>query len=620
MKPTRCKICGSLNSGRATACELCGEALRPLRGEVLEPLIMGGLSDEEAGSDEQEDWLEQMRREADALSSGDEPSEVSEAAEPKALRPSPESEDLAQGDIPDWLQRIRDKQAEEIEAESVPGKPVTDEQRRDKSALGEPALRAGLGPGLPTGEVPREKPPAPEPSEELPIWLKEAGSAPEPKGDVLPHVPALIREPEEAPAGKEPELGLPDWLGEIESLEEPIEEELVGPAAGPGPDLAPATLPSWLEAMRPVDTFRSVLEIEAEEDQSVESVGPLAGLRGVLLAEPVVAMPRTSTVGSMQLDITERQYAQAELLHKMVEEEQREVPDVPRRKVRPELFRWGIAALVLLAVALPVFAGAPTFAVPRLAPQELAPLRDLVNQLPVDRPALLVFDYEPGYSGELEAVSGPFLDHVMNRGLPLATMSTRPTGSPLAVTVVNSYAGRYGYSSGQTLVHLGYLSGGPTAVQLFAISPRSAILKGFGLPVGMPADVWDTPLLQSVRNLSDFSMVAVITGGTESARVWAEQAGSRMGTTPLVMVLSAGAEPLVRPYFEAKEQFPGERRVDGILSGLPAAVSYELQNTRPGVALERWNPFGSGMLAAELILLAGAGYGIANWWLGRREQ
>ena len=91
-------------------------------------------------------------------------------------------------------------------------------------------------------------------------------------------------------------------------------------------------------------------------------------------------------------------------------------------------------------------------------------------------------------------------------------------------------------------------------------------------------------------------------------------------TTPLVMVLSAGAEPLVRPYFEAQEQFPGERRVDGILSGLPAAVSYELQNTRPGVALERWNPFGSGMLAAELILLAGAGYGIANWWLGRREQ
>ena len=85
------------------------------------------------------------------------------------------------------------------------------------------------------------------------------------------------------------------------------------------------------------------------------------------------------------------------------------------------------------------------------------------------------------------------------------------------------------------------------------------------------------------------------------------------------MVLSAGAEPLVRPYFDVQEQLPGERRVDGILSGLPAAASYELRNNQPGLALVRWNPFGSAMLVAELVLLAGAGYGIANWWLGRRE-
>ncbi len=55
--------------------------------------------------------------------------------------------------------------------------------------------------------------------------------------------------------------------------------------------LAPATLPSWLEAMRPMETFRPVVEIQPEEEQQVEAAGPLAGLRGVLLAEPVVAMP-----------------------------------------------------------------------------------------------------------------------------------------------------------------------------------------------------------------------------------------------------------------------------------------------------------------------------------------
>jgi hypothetical protein len=369
--------------------------------------------------------------------------------------------------------------------------------------------------------------------------------------------------------------------------------------------------------MRPVETFRSVVQIEAEEDLSVESVGPLAGLRGVLLAEPVVAMPRTSTVGSMQLEVTERQYAQAELLHKMVEEEQREQAAVPRRRVRPAFFRWGISALVLLAMALPVFGGAPAFALPRLAPQELGALVQIVDGLPVDRPALLVFDYEPGNSGELDAVAGAFFDQLMARGVPLATLTTRPAGSALAKRALDDRIAGFGYVPGQNLIHLGYLSGGPTAVQLFSLNPRAAILGGFDLPEGVPADLWSTTLLQGVQTLSDFSALAVISSGTESARIWAEQAGNRIGDTPLVMVLSAGAEPVIRPYFE--DLAAGARQVDGILSGLPAAASYEQRNSRAGLALARWDPFGSGILAAELILLAGAGYGLVNWWLVRRE-
>jgi len=321
----------------------------------------------------------------------------------------------------------------------------------------------------------------------------------------------------------------------------------------------------------------------------------------------------------MQLDVTERQYAQAELIHKMVEEEQREVAPSPRKGTRLAFFRWGIAALTLLGVSLPIFSGAPVFALPRLAPQELGALFEIVERMPVDRPALLVFDFEPGNSGELDAVAGAFFDQLMGRGVPLATLTTRPAGSALAKRVLEDRGTRFGYVPGQTLIHMGYLSGGPTAVQLFAINPRASILEGFDLPEGMPEDIWNAPLLQAVQNLSDFGSVAVITSGTESARIWAEQVGSRLGQTPLVMVLSAGAEPLVRPYFDVQEQVPGDRRVDGILSGLPAAASYELRNNLPGLALARWNPFGSAMLVAELVLLAGAGYGIANWWLGRRE-
>jgi hypothetical protein len=366
--------------------------------------------------------------------------------------------------------------------------------------------------------------------------------------------------------------------------------------------------------MRPVDTFRSVVQIDAEEDQAIESVGPLAGLRGVLNAEPVVAMPRTSTVGSMQLEVSERQYAQAELLHKLLEEEEREVPAAPRRRVRLALFRWGIAALTVLAVALPVVIGSPSFPLPVQEPQELGPLFDLVQELPADQPALFVFDFDPGYAGELDAVSGPLIDQVMARQIPVASMSTRPTGSPMAERAISEYAVRHGYTAGNDLVHLGYLSGGPTAVQLFSIDPHRPILGGFGLPEEFQeAGTWETPVLQGVELLSDFSMVAVITAGSETARVWIEQAKPHMPDTPLLMVVSAGVEPLVRPYFEAADP-----QVDGILTGLPAATAYEQRNGRLGPAQSRWNAFGAGMLAAEFVLIAGVGYGIIQWWLGRK--
>ena len=80
----------------------------------------------------------------------------------------------------------------------------------------------------------------------------------------------------------------------------------------------------------------------------------------------------------------------------------------------------------------------------------------------------------------------------------------------------------------------------------------------------------------------------------------------------MVVGLSDGAEPLIRPYFERDEP-----KISGIIAGLPAAAAYELRNGRLGLAQARWDAFGTGMLAAEIVLLAGIGYGLLNLWRGR---
>ncbi|MEE8568364.1 MAG: hypothetical protein V3S81_07120, partial [Anaerolineales bacterium] len=118
-----------------------------------------------------------------------------------------------------------------------------------------------------------------------------------------------------------------------------------------------------------------------------------------------------------------------------------------------------------------------------------------------------------------------------------------------------------------------------------------------------------------VHRLSDFNLVIVITAGTDTARTWVEQTHPWIGNTPLVMVLSTGAEPLVRPYFEASEP-----QVDGILTGLPAAVSYRQYSGLPLDTGVQWDAFGIGMLAVELILIAGGAYGVGLWLIRLRER
>ncbi len=409
------------------------------------------------------------------------------------------------------------------------------------------------------------------------------------------------------------DIDLPDWLADMQGPSgAPGRGEIVDDAA-----LAPATLPSWLEAMRPVDSFRSVMDGESADNQAVESAGPLAGLRGVLMAEPVVAMPRAATIGSAGLEVTERQFAQAELLQHILIEEEREFPPAQPVRTSLPLLRWIISIILVLCVAMPTFLPKIFNGVfPKRLFPDFSQFYAVVDGLPTDTPALVVFDYPPGYNGELSTVAGPFLEHLITRGVPVATLSTTPTGPALAEAILSKYGENW-----TDYIHLGYLSGGPTAVQIFAATPRIAIPRGFKIPTSLQEEgvnnVWQSELLEKVEELSDFSIVAVITAGPENARTWAEQAPSNMGGKPLLMILSAGAEPLVRPYYESTNP-----QVQGILAGLPTAVGYEIKlNGQTNAAGNRWDAFGFGMFSALLILFAGGlyGLGVGLWRLGKRS-
>jgi hypothetical protein len=537
----------------------------------------------------------------------------------------------------DWLARLREKE------EDLPSE-VIEEEPKPEVEFVEEALEGELLPSVDPGQIGDEEPVVkpefidsgdilptpietsapitPSMEEPPPVVLPSIEGKPDWLADDveitdegLPHVPALIMDesdgspPDEIPDINLDAIQLPDWLSDLGETTSP--EGVLSEEASPG--LARATLPTWLEAMRPIETFRSVVEIEPEGEQSVESAGPLAGLYGVLMAEPVVAKPRAATVGTTRLEVTERQFAQAEILQRMVEEEGIERPEAVAGRARLPILRWAIGFLLIFLVAVPMLLpleGGLNLPLPSLVPRDLGQLINLVEDASIEQPVLVVFDYAPGYVGELSTVAEPLLHHIASRGLRVVSISTQANGPPLAEKLLSRIS-----ENGEGYIHMGYLSGGPTAVQLFAGAPLDTIAPGFLLPEDLASDsVWSSPILKSVRHFSDFSIVMVITSRMESARTWVEQANPWLDETPLVMVLSAGTEPLIRPYYEALEH-----NVDGILSGMPAAVGYAQLIGYEGDAQIRWNAFGMGIFAVELILLAGVVYGIASWLMKYRS-
>ena len=534
-----------------------------------------------------------------------------------------------------WLERLRDEEGTEKEAgaqieregleDLAPSPTYQDEPKTDPFStpidLGPLSDFPGV-PGSPDRALRRSEVMQAQSEVEDPGGPSAAEE--EVAEDGLPHVPALVKKGAIGQPVVEIDdisldsVELPDWLSELKpEMPLPGPEDVEEGAARP--DLAPATLPSWLEAMRPVDTFRPEIAIEPEDVQAVESAGPLAGLRGVLMAEPVVAMPRSSSAVSGQLEITERQYAQAELLHRLVEEEERDIAIPAGEGRRFPITRWVISLVLFLALVIPGSferLGFTGFSLPTVVPREMNSFIGLVESLPIDQPALVVFDFTPGYSGELDTVASTILQHMLARSLPIITVSTRPSGSPLAERLLREVSADNPLINGAHYLHLGYLSGGPTAVQLFAISPREALLTGFLLPEGLDrASVWQSPLVNDVHRLSDFGVVVVITAGTDTARNWAEQTHPWIEETPLIMVLSAGAEPLIRPYFEATEP-----RVQGILTGLPSALAYQQLTGQALTVDSRWDAFGALMFAVEAIFIVGALIGAGSWVLNRRQQ
>lgn len=509
---------------------------------------------------------------------------------PAETQPAPESSDetpasQAEG-IPDWL-----KQVPSQERPAQPAEPVTPISEEPQAAnFSWESLGISTEPVADKSEQPADV--SPFAGANLPEWLDQSGASKPglPSDDELipPAKPAGEAETPAPFGGNE----IPDWLGESEKIAVPAQDagETPGEGASDQP-LEAADMPSWLQAMRPIETVapKPVLA----EDKQVEKAGPLAGLSGVLPTEDLVGQYIKPPLYSIKLRVSEKQRVHASLIESLIGEETQPQPIPAERGQAPKrVLRFLVAVVLILAILLPMLNFLPAFPSSDILPQELVSFGQIMGDttaIPDGSAVLLALEYEPGLSGEMQTASEVVIRQLAERHVRLTIISTSPTGPILAESLLE----KADYDP-TAVVNLGYLAGGSTGLQSFGLSPvRSApsTLQGQLAP-------WDSGVLAGVTRLSDFAATIVLTDDPDKGRTWVEQIQPALNGKPMLMVSSAQASPLLLPYYNSGQ-------VKGVISGISGAASYESLVQSSGTATLLYGSYQYGMLLAAILILVG---------------
>lgn len=395
-------------------------------------------------------------------------------------------------------------------------------------------------------------------------------------------------------------MEMPDWLTQAEPAQQEETSQPIGIHAEGGEALSPADLPSWVQAMRPMDAVISETA-PSVESQPTEREGPLAGLRGVIPAIPVGSARRPKPI-SLKLQATDEQQASASILEQLLaaETSPRALTVAPA-VASQRMLRWILAGLFIFVLAAMVGLRSQMLATSALLPPESQELSTRIEGIAQNANVLVVLDYEPALAGEMESVSGPLLDKLALLRRPrLSFLSTSATGPALVERLMSktniNQASNDGpnYVAGQDYVNLGFLPGADSGVLSFIQSPNTTVPSA------------------NVNSFSEYGAVIVLTDNASSARVWVEQMQNTL--QPLLIASSAQAGPLLQPYVASGQ-------VDGLISGLTDASRFEfVNNSRPGIARSYWDAFGVGLAMAVALIFLGSLWSLVAGIRARRAQ
>lgn len=558
-----CPECGAENSANAAFCEVCHT---PLQNEEPESIISPHQPDQDdfdllnAAEDDLPGLLHALKQEQeeDTLSAGESISgEETPPIEPEDIFDSPE--DQVGDDIPDWLHRIRQRASTEEDSagevtqkisaakESLAGEKRSSQHESFESWIQK--LRR------PVGDVPKQK------SEEEPV-IEDTDA----EDEVL-------------------EQKEPDWLQKIRHAEGKTATSDSTPRIDDGED---GSL-NWLVNLEKGEEEESADESSSEEEgeeildestQQVETDGSGATREVLIEDEPAFE------VIPPKLQVTPEEKTQAEKLTSMIMDEAapRPIRKIKRRSPLGSA-RFFFAILLIASMGISLFLGQRgSIHSPAIDPQTEGFL-SWVRNLPKDSSLLLVFDYQPAFSSEINLIATPVLEILTEQESNISVISSSISGPILYRQLFQGIS----TLDEETILDLGY----------FPIGAYGA----FDLGMGFSANWVLAGLPESPKNLptGGFDGILIFADTYEGARAWIEQLTILMPETAINLLVTDQAMPMLMPYFDSGQ-------VEGMVSGLNGGAILETELSQNSLTAARWWAYQVGIILMMGVMVIGAIY------------
>lgn len=355
------------------------------------------------------------------------------------------------------------------------------------------------------------------------------------------------------------------------------------------------------------DTTAQIEVTPAEETAGMNVPEAIVPATPSMLGE-LLGFERKHVESPPLLRLSDRDKSQAQILEALVKDLFTEVPKVTekpaqrRRWVKP-LVTIAFVGLILFQLQFGKLLAPVAYLAPAGAGQAFA---DEIKALPEGATVLVAFELEPAYSGEISYLSSPVLQQLMREGVNLALVSTNPTGPVLAESLANDAwvdlaasdkDAAAGYAFSERLINLGYLPGGIASLQSLGNQLSTAVRAGFNDSYRREDSLARLDALEITR-IAQFDAVILLADRFEAAQPWMEQVSPLMGQTPLLVVSSAQAAPLMRPYIDSGQ-------VAGMLAGLNDGLLYTHASQLTDVHQTTMTAYYSGAVVIVLIFSLG---------------